>query len=246
MKRPAHLIKNFAILSISTSLFYSCQKDADIELVEEASYQKKIEMYEKKIEDLEQQLGKTNLQKSNRRGRPRNIISFGQAKKLFKNYDPIADLISQSVGTDQNGESFMTTRSLFYDINDLKEYLSYIEELSKEAGVATSGIRFYFGRYTEDHVSSTGSNRNARRQTFFIAPTTEEKIDDHIVHIGYTIQKNGKVKFLDKVNGFPHRRNQRSKAYQDSGFDFAKSGNEDDPFSLIANNLGASPPDYND
>lgn len=244
MKRPTHLLRCFATLAISTSLFYSCQKDSDVEILEEVSYQKKIEAYEKKIEDLEQQLGKTSLQKSNRRGRPKNIIPFGQAKKLFRNYDGIADLISENVGTDQNGEPFMTTRSLFYDINDLKEYLSYIEELSKEAGVTTSGIRFYFGRYTEDHVSSTGSNRNAKRQTFFIAPTTEEKIDDKLVHIGYTIKKNGKVQFLDKVNGFPHRRNQRSKAYQDSGFDFAKSGNEDDPFSLIANELGATPPDY--
>ncbi|WP_152538646.1 hypothetical protein [Aquimarina macrocephali] len=226
-------------LTLTTSLFFlhSCQQDSTIEVLEEEEYIRKIETLETKIKDLE---GKLGQEKSHQR-RPKNIISFAQAQRIYKAYDDRADLISEVVNSNSNDGSFKPTRSMFYEISELRSYLSYVDELSQRAGVTTTGLRFYFALYPNTYVSSTGSDINARHQTIFIAPTLEKKYHNRILQIGYTLNNEGKVKLLDKNNGFSHLRRSRGKTDDVS---FLGKINNDDKFSLIANELGATPPEY--
>ncbi|WP_101446980.1 hypothetical protein [Aquimarina sp. MAR_2010_214] len=240
MKKPTHRSTFFALfLALISSLFFlhSCQQDSAIEVLEEEEYLRKIETLETKVKDLEEKLG----QEKSRRRKPKNIISFTQAQRIYKNYDDRADLISEVVNTDSNGTSFKPTRSMFYEISELRSYLSYVDELSQKSGVKTTGLRFYFALYSDTYVSSSGSNKNARHQTIFIAPTLEKKYDNHILHIGYTLNNDGKVKLLDKNNGFSHLRRNRNKT---DNLSFPRKISGDDKYSLIANQLGATPPEY--
>jgi len=217
--------------------YYSCQQDSTIEMLEQEEYLEKIETYEAKIKTLEEKLGQ---QKSTRgRNRPSNLINFEQAQRIYKAYDERADLISNIVVPDHD-QTFEPTRSMFYDISELRKYLSYIDDLSQKVDVVPTGLRFYFALYPESYAFSDGSSRNARRQTIFIAPTLEQKVNNQIVQVGYTLTNEGKVKLLDKNNGFSHlRRNRSSKNL----IEFSGKGS-DDQLSLIANDLGATPPDY--
>ncbi len=239
MKRSTYLIYSFVIISTSLFLFNSCQQDESIEVLGEEEYLKKIEVYETKIKALEKKL---NLEKSSRR-RPNNIISFRQAQSIYNAYDDRADLISEVVSSDLSSAAFQPTRSLFYEISELRNYLSYIDDLSQKAGVRPTGLRFYFALYPENYESSTGSTRNARHQTIFIAPTLEKKYNDQIVHIGYTLDNQNNIVFLDKDNGFSHLRRNRNKTTENNSFDFSTQ-TRGDSNSLIGNELGASPPDY--
>ncbi|WP_106791937.1 hypothetical protein [Aquimarina sp. Aq78] len=240
MKKPTNGSTWYALfLALTTSLFFlhSCQQDSTIEVLEEEEYIRKIETLETKIKDLE---GKLGQEKSNR-SRPKNIISFEQAQRIYKAYDDRADLISEVVNSNSNDGSFKPTRSMFYEISELRSYLSYVDELSQKAGIKTTGLRFYFALYPNTYVSSTGSDINARHQTIFIAPTLEKKYDNHILHIGYTLNNDGKVELLDKNNGFSHFSRSRGKTDDVS---FLGKRNDNDKFSLIANELGATPPEY--
>ncbi|WP_025666911.1 hypothetical protein [Aquimarina megaterium] len=240
MKKPTNGSTWYALfLALTTSLFFlhSCQQDSTIEIFGEEEYLRKIETLETKVKDLEEKLGQ---EKSNR-SRPKNIISFEQAQRIYKAYDDRADLISEVVNSATNDGSFNPTRSMFYEISELRNYLSYVDELSQKAGVKTTGLRFYFALYPDTYVSSTGNDRNAKHQTIFIAPTLEKKYDNHILHIGYTLNNDGKVELLDKNNGFSHLRRNRNKTDHIS---LSQTRNDNDKFSLIANDLGATPPEY--
>ncbi len=246
MKTTTHLSKYialFTVLIISIFFFHSCQQDSTVDVFQEEEYIKKIEAYEAKIASLEEKLGQ---EKSNRR-RPSNIIDFRKAQQIYKAYDNRADLISEVVGpvNDINNSArgaarFEPTRSLFYEISELRKYLAYIDDLSKKADIKPTGLRFYFALYPRDHVSSSGSNENARRQTIFIAPTTERKYEDRIVQMGYTLDNNFKVVFLNKDSGFSHLRRNRNKSTTSY---FGKTSGHD-KYSLIANDLGATPPHW--
>ncbi len=240
MKKSTHFINCFMIAATSLFFFTSCQQDESIEVLGEEEYLKKIEVYETKIKDLEEKLSQ---EKSNRR-RPNNIISLSQAQRIYSAYDDRADLISAVVNTDDiSRTAFQPTRSLFYEISELRNYLSYIDDLSEKAGVKPTGLRFYFALYPENYESSTGSTRNARHQTIFIAPTTEKRYNNQNVHVGYTLDDQSEIILLDRNNGFSHLRRNRNKTTAKKSFNFLaqnKGGNN----SLIANELGATPPEY--
>ncbi|WP_271782794.1 hypothetical protein [Aquimarina algiphila] len=239
MKRPASFIACFAIVLVTILFFNSCQEDAAVEVFEEEEYLEKIEAYEAKIKDLETKIG---LGKSNRK-QPKNIISFEQAQKIYQEYDKRADLISGIVDSSENNIPFEPTRSMFYEISELRHYLSYIDELSQKAGIKPTGLRFYFALYPDTYVSSSGSDRNAKRQTIFIAPTLEKKYNNRTFQVGYTLDSEAKVILLDKDHGFSHYRRDRNNKHQNpSTFSQKTSGNNQN--SLIANDLGATPPEF--
>jgi len=237
-KTPLHRFTIFFIvLFTNLILFYSCQEDTDIEVFQEQEYQEKIEIYEQKIKDLEEQLAQ---EKTNRR-RPGNIISFDQAFKIYKEYDQRADLISETVIQPRVNRSFEPTRSLFYDLSELRNYLNYIDDLSAKAGVKPTGLRLYFALYPSSYISPDGSSNNARRQTIFIAPTLAKEYDNKIVQIGYTLDDNFKIQLLDKNNGFSYLRQDRDKK---STFDIMQKIGGSGQYSLLANELGATPPEW--
>ena len=168
--------------------------------------------------------------------KPENIIKAEQAVKMYHNYNRRVELINKAYQIDGNGEDFRSTRSLFYDLDDLYNYLGYIKQQSKKAKINPSGVRIYFAEYDEDYIRDKKSDY-AKRQTIFITPTVEHQGE----HLGYTLDKNFKIRYLFDL---------LSKQFSKENIfmkEASYSRNPDilDPNSLIANEFTGSPPKGN-
>ncbi|MBQ4818755.1 hypothetical protein [Aquimarina sp. MMG016] len=201
-------------------------------------YIKQIKELKEQIAELQEQLGQVNDSK------PKNIITSVQARKLYDNYArKRVKFIDSLVGKGPDGKPFEATRSLFYDLDSLKNYLAYINRISKKAGVEPSGLRFYFGVYADDYVRRNNKGY-AKRQTFFIAPTLPKTIEGKTRQVGYTISDDFKVEFLTNKIGLDSRTGNvysKSKLQQAGLFNFSAIV-DDELNSTLGNEFGSSPP----
>lgn len=85
-------------------------------------------------------------------------ITPNQAKALCNNYDQKYAEISKFIGKQDN-------RSVYIPLDDLKNYLNYIENAKQ----GIDGIRIYLGSYGKDQDKQEGYT------TVFIAPTCKEE-----------------------------------------------------------------------
>ena len=92
--------------------------------------------------------------------KPTNLISKERAIELSKAHDTKHEAISRVIGKQDN-------RSTWYSLEELKEYMAYIEAQGREKGYNVDGIRFYVGSYPENDRASGKSNTT----TIFLAPT---------------------------------------------------------------------------
>jgi hypothetical protein len=83
----------------------------------------------------------------------KGLIPPKEAKKLSDAYAPRFELISKSIGKEDN-------RSSWWSLDDIRAYLDYAEKQARELGYEMNGIRVYCGAHGEDGLS-----------TSFIVPT---------------------------------------------------------------------------
>lgn len=117
------------------------------------------------------------------------IIPLKDAVKAYKDYGKNRVKILKDTLQTKYGKDFSDSRTVWFDIETLKQYLIYVEEKSKEAGVDPKGIQFYF---TVESEKSEGKKKN--HQNFFIAPTKTNDLES-----GYTLDKDGKVILLNEI-----------------------------------------------
>jgi len=92
--------------------------------------------------------------------KPNNLITKERAIELCKAHDTKHAAISRAINAQDN-------RSTWYSLEELKEYIAYIEAQGREKGYNVEGIRFYVGSYPENDRVSGKSNST----TIFLAPT---------------------------------------------------------------------------
>jgi len=131
---------------------------------------------------------------------PDNIISVQEADDLYKTYgDDRAPIIEREVNDQYRGQDppYEATRFVTADYEKLKEYIAFIDQESKEAGVTPEGLRIYFGA-TEPTKGKPG------RETVFFNPVAAfEGIDGDISYAIHTDSK-GKKKAItvgDVIDG---------------------------------------------
>ncbi len=237
MKLQTNPIKQYLLIAFACILVTSCTGDGNNPSPDLKKCKKKIETLQKEIRDLKEQLGALgNTEK------PKNIIHPDFATEMYLLYDERERMINEVVGTDGEGSDFKATRSLWYDIDDLYNYLGYIKDKSSKAQVETTGFRFYFSLYPEDYVRNGKDKKYAKRQTFFIAPTKEVKdATGNIEHQGYTLDDDYKVVLLqDKFDSIPGK---GGKKYQKAAlFNFNMAFGDSGQNSTVSNELSGTPP----
>ena len=121
-----------------------------------------------------------------------HIIPLKDAIDSYKDYGKSRNnILKDTLRKKYKDDKFEDTRMVWFDIETIKQYLIYVEEESKKAGVDPKGIQFYFSVNSE---KASGKKKN--HQSFFIAPT----IARDSVQSGYTLDSNGKVILLkDKL-----------------------------------------------
>ena len=113
-----------------------------------------------------------------------HLILLDNAAEMYRLYDKQRLNITKSYLQKRFGANFNDTRTVWFDISTIKEYIKYVEERSAKAGVKVEGLEFYFA------VKPSNIKSDERgHQTFFIAPTTNDKNKQS----GYTLINNKKV-----------------------------------------------------
>lgn len=240
MKKQTNPIKPYLILLFAAMLIVSCKDGVQINATELANLEKTIKQKDSIINNLKKQLGEVT---DDKRRIPNNIVQSEFAKEIYHLYDEREELINQVVGQDGEDKPFKATRSLFYDIDDLQQYIRYVKIKSRKARVKPSGFRFYFALYPKEYVRDRENKKYAQRQTFFIAPTLRKKIDGRAVDLGYTLDNKFNVELLKDIIGFDSIRKKDGKMYQKAGFFNVNLSNLlEEENSLIANEVAGTPP----
>ncbi|WP_044398240.1 hypothetical protein [Lacinutrix sp. Hel_I_90] len=97
--------------------------------------------------------------------KPKGVITAKEAMVLDEAFNSRHTLISDSIVKRADN------RSAWWSLEDMRNYLNYAENQSKELGYTMDGVRVYLGAYPDTTVDSTTT---VGYTTLFIAPTSSE------------------------------------------------------------------------
>ncbi|KGL58978.1 hypothetical protein [Polaribacter sp. Hel1_85] len=103
--------------------------------------------------------------------RPSNAITYQEMADMFHQYDVGQKKVLDKYRADltKNPNDAIETISHFYELDDLKQYIAYLEKLSKEKEIKLTGIRIFSAAYPKEH-----SDKSLRgRQTLVFMPTAK-------------------------------------------------------------------------
>ncbi len=144
-----------------------------------------------------------------------HLIKLDEAVVLYKNYGEQRIAITRdTLQKLYNDNKFKDTRTVWFDLKTIKEYITFIEKKSTENDIKPEGLKFYFSVYP----NNTGLGDEKNHQTFFIAPTTTTKGNSRS---GYTLVQEGdeeKVVYLKDVLNHITRQTQQSKTVNKASF----------------------------
>lgn len=158
----------------------------------------------------------------------KHIVPLDSAFNMYNTYSKTRSGILKDTLQKLYGEKFYDTRTVWFDIETLKEYIKYVEQKSRENNIDPQGFKICFGTYSNDKNLGDVANH----QNVFLVPTTENKGRQS----AYTIQNEKGVVFLKNVKN----NNQSSIKTSKAGFVSFTSLNGSD--GLILNRGGATPP----
>ena len=85
--------------------------------------------------------------------------------------------------------------SSWFSIEDLKEYINYVEKEGEEKGITINGIRVYFGAYSNNMKNEEKNNLS----TVFLVPTKLSR-QGEMQKDGLRASENPDVEDLDGLN----------------------------------------------
>lgn len=166
---------------------------------------------------------------------PAQIISTKKAQVLFDTYsERRAPLIQEYEDKLDPSTTFDVARYGYYDLETLKNYITFIEQEAKKANVKISNLRFYLANYPDSK-----EYKHPKQNTFFIAPTTTVDGKDYAFSV-VTDGKTYKPKLLK--DNFIIKPFKETTTEEASFFPKISFFNEDDEQSLILNEFGLFPP----
>ncbi|AUC85469.1 hypothetical protein CW731_09285 [Polaribacter sp. ALD11] len=139
--------------------------------------------------------------------RPSNAITYKEMAGMFHQYDigqkKVLDTYRKEFTNDENDA--IESTSHFYELNDLKQYIAYLEKLSKEKEINLTGIRIFSAAYPKEHsdVSKRG------RQTLIFMPTAEIGNSRSVAFEPLYSKKGKPVKFTEFLYKFSSKETQQ-------------------------------------
>ncbi|MBO0321885.1 hypothetical protein J0X14_06230 [Muricauda sp. CAU 1633] len=130
---------------------------------------------------------------------PKGIISLEESKSLYDNYTRNRLEIIQEYEAQRSPEKeFEAARFTSFSYADIKQYMDYIEQESKDAQVDISSLRFYFANYPDKEDFPDGKKIvHPRQNSIFIVPTMETPDGEY----GFYIGEDGKAKLIKNAVG---------------------------------------------
>ena len=162
MKKLLH--RNLKFIIACSFLCLSCEQVDQSEEV--AKLKGTIEKYQKEVKRLNEELNKTNEKVDTA-----FINSFTIPEERYTTYkrlyEPRFKLLKDKFEL-QKG-----TRSVWFPLNQIKEYIKYTDSIAQEKNYRDLGLRFYFGVYDENYKKE----EDIRETTLFYLPTTTSAVE---------------------------------------------------------------------
>ena len=106
---------------------------------------------------------------------PEGVISIEEAKILDRTFTKTrANVINEAIGMPDS-------RSSWWSIEDLEQYISYAKSLANEKGYLVNGLRVYYGAYPKDHHDQSVAGYS----TLFIVPTGVKAVSNEASMINF-------------------------------------------------------------
>ena len=168
--------------------------------------------------------------------RPSNAITYKEMASMFHQYDvgqkPVLDQYRKEFTNDSNDT--VESISHFYEINQLKQYIAYLERLSKEKNITLTGIRIFSAAYPKDY-----SNELLRgRQTLIFMPTADTKDKTNVAYEPLYSKQGEAIPFIEFLNQFSSEETKQVVRASFLPFNSSKK----DFISSGANRLEVTPP----
>ena len=134
---------------------------------------------------------------------PEQIISVDQARAMYKNYSerrsPLISRYEDSVNVSKRDTAkFDVARYVYYDYATIKQYLSYIEQEAKAAGVSISTLRIYLANYPDQETFPDGRPvKHPRQNSVMMLPTLNQGGDEYGFYIGQDAEGKPVAMLLD-------------------------------------------------
>ena len=100
--------------------------------------------------------------------KPSNVITYKEMAEMFTQYQGNQGALLDEYVTKKLKIKHGETESNWFPIADLKQYIAYVEKLSKEKEIELTGIRIFSAAYPKNHSDELKRSR----QTIILAPTT--------------------------------------------------------------------------
>ncbi|WP_282072824.1 hypothetical protein [Polaribacter atrinae] len=167
--------------------------------------------------------------------RPSNAITYKEMASMFHQYDvgqkPVLDKYRKELTGDANE---IESISHYYEINQLKQYIAYIERLSKEKDIELTGVRIFTAAYPKDY-----SDKLLRgRQTLIFMPTADTKEKKNVAYEPLYSNKGEAIPFTKFLDQFSSK--ETKQVVRASFLPFI--GAQEDLKSSGANRLKPTPP----
>jgi hypothetical protein len=167
--------------------------------------------------------------------RPSNAITYKEMASMFHQYDvgqkPVLDKYRQEFTNDAKE---LESISHYYEINQLKQYIAYLERLSKEKNITLTGIRIFSAAYPKDYADELLRGRH----TLIFMPTADTNEKKNVAYEPL-YSKNGEAipftEFLDQYSS-----DETKQVVRASFLPFMAS--QQDLLSSGANKLKPTPP----
>ncbi len=180
---------------------------------------------------------------------PKQIISINEAKSVYDNYTKKrAELIENTEAPLEDGSRFIASRFGDYSIEDMKNYIAYVEQEAKEAGVKVETLRFYFSTYPDKkEFPDREKIEHPRQNSFFIVPTIKKDSINYAFYIKNLGDGKKEAALIRDYPGIMDNKigssNTSNKSYASIVPNFNLNAYSDDE-SLIMNKTTMGPPPY--
>ena len=132
--------------------------------------------------------------------RPSNAISYQEMASMFNQYDigqkKVLDKYRAEFTKDPNDG--VESISHFYELNDLKQYIAYLEKISKEKEIKLTGLRIFSAAYPKEHADKSLRGR----QTLVFMPTAKIGDKYDVAFEPLYSEKGQPIKFTKFLNKF--------------------------------------------
>ncbi|TMM32434.1 hypothetical protein FDT66_02930 [Polaribacter aestuariivivens] len=170
--------------------------------------------------------------------RPSNAITYKEMAAMFHQYDVGQKKVLDKYRGDFTANKNDTIESVshYYEINQLKQYIAYLEKISKDKEITLTGIRIFSAAYPKNYKDKSLSGR----YTLIFMPTAEIEGNKSVAFEPLYSKTKTPIKFTEFLNKYSSE--ETKQVMRASFFSFLQDSSGDDLESSGANKLKPTPP----